>query len=236
MKNAPAPIRALVIDDEPPARERIAELLALHEGIVQEGEAEDVETALELCNSLKPDALFLDIEMGKANGFSLLERLPPPLPGIVFVTAHEDFSLRAFAVDAVDYLLKPIGPARFEQAIRKLERFCNSRCEELVVQGSGGPVILTPETITHIEADGNYTQVYCQGGTPLHVRRGIVQWMDLLPSGRFVRVHRSLIVNRKLVRNIRSLDRELGELFLDGAPAPVTLKRRALLRLRHLFG
>lgn len=104
-----------------------------------------------------------------------------------------------------------------------------------MIQVDSGSIMLPLHSITHIEADGNYTYVHQQGGESIYTRRGIQQWAELLPPERFVRVHRSLIVNRLLVKKVHSQTRELGELLLEGAALPVALTRRALQRIRRFL-
>lgn len=119
-----APIRAVVVDDEPAARDVVRTLLALHPRIVLVGEAGDGRGAVELVRRTRPDLLFLDIQMPDADGFSVLSELGDEVPrGVVFVTAHDEHAVRAFEVYALDYLLKPFGRPRFAAAVhRALER------------------------------------------------------------------------------------------------------------------
>lgn len=229
------PFRIMIVDDEAHARARVKELVEPYPEVTLVAAAASPEEALRLATELRPDALFLDIELGCLDGFALLQSLPEPRAEIVFVTAHEAFGTRAFSVDAVDYLLKPLGPARFAQAMRKLLRTLRQRQEEQLIPVDGGAIRLPLHAITHIEADGNYTIVYQRGDRSLHVRRGIQQWEEQLPADRFIRVHRSLIVNRSLVRMLRSRSREEGEIRLEGITAPLPLRRRALQRLRRFF-
>jgi two-component system LytT family response regulator len=117
-------VRALVVDDEPAGRQTITTFLAEHRGIEVVGEAKNGNQAVTLCRSLKPDLLFLDIQMPDLDGFGVLERLGADVPrGVVFVTAHDDHAVRAFEMHALDYVLKPFGRPRFTAAVgRALER------------------------------------------------------------------------------------------------------------------
>ncbi len=232
-------MRILLIDDEPPARERLATLLEAHPQVEVIGAAGQVAEALALCRTLQPDALFLDIEMGRHNGFWLLEQLPLPRPAVVFVTAHEQFAVPAFEVAAIDYLLKPVHPERLAVCLTRLAASVGAQFsggEEVVVtQWDGSFNVVALEAITHIQADENYTRLFTREGKMLYVRRGIQAWEAMLAPERFARVHRSLLVNLNAVAQVRSLSRDEGELTLHGHPAPLPLARRALQRLRRLM-
>jgi two-component system, LytTR family, response regulator len=129
-----APVRALVVDDEPAARDVITTLLAEHEQIVVVGEASNGKDAVQLVRQLRPDLLFLDIQMPDQNGFGVLDELGADVPrGVVFVTAHDEHAVRAFEMHALDYVLKPFGRPRFGAAVtRALERL--SALDALTVQ------------------------------------------------------------------------------------------------------
>src|SRR3954471_6920267 len=113
-------MKALIIDDERLARNELRRLLAAHADIEIVGEAVDVEDALAKIGVLKPDLLFLDVQMPGADGFSLLEQLEPPLPLVIFTTAYDEFAVKAFEFSALDYLLKPVDPNRLVAALEKL--------------------------------------------------------------------------------------------------------------------
>ena len=113
-------MKALLIDDERLARNELRRLLAAHKDIEIAGEAVDVEDALEKISALRPDLLCLDVQMPGADGFSLLERLEPPLPLVVFTTAYDEFAVKAFEFNALDYLLKPVDPSRLGASLEKL--------------------------------------------------------------------------------------------------------------------
>src|SRR3954467_5592291 len=113
-------MKALIIDDERLARNELRRLLAVQADIEIVGEAVDVEDALAKVAGLKPDLLFLDVQMPGADGFSLLEQLEPPLPRVIFTTAYDEFAVKAFDFSALDYLLKPVDPNRLVAALEKM--------------------------------------------------------------------------------------------------------------------
>ncbi len=230
-------MRVLIIDDEAPARELLVGMLGKHPQVCPVGEARSVPEAVALCEQLRPDALFLDIEMGELDGFALLERLAGPPPAVVFVTAHEAFAVPAFGVAAVDYLLKPVHPQRLAAAVEKLERhLCLAQPgQKLYLPTDSGVEAVGIDAITHICADENYTSLFVRGGPGFHLRRSMKTWQTILPASQFLRIHRSLLINRLAIAKINTHPGGEGELLLEGHPAPLPLTRRALQRLRRLL-
>ena len=240
----PARLRALLVDDEPPARELLRERLATHADRVEiVGEARSVAQAAELCERLRPDLLFLDIHMPREDGFALLPRLAAPLPEIIFVTAHDAFAVRAFEVNALDYLLKPVAPARLAAALARLGPPPASPAPAAAL-AAGDTVLLRSDqnlraapiaSLTHIEAEENYTRVHLADAPPMLIRRTLAEWESLLPSGLFARIDRSLLVNLRAVRALDTRSRDEALLHLAGRDSarPLVLARRASHRLRQ---
>ncbi len=228
-------MRVAIIDDEPPARARLRELLSAHPEVEIVGEAGSVEQAMELCERLKPEVLFLDIELGRLDGFALLEELPGERPALVFVTAHEEFALPAFNVEAVDYLLKPVPPERLKRALKRLELMLPGREEKVQIPLDSGLLAVGAREIACVQADQNYTHVHLRDGRTFYVRRGVQAWDDLLPDPHFARLHRSLVINLDAVRSLTAESRDTGLLELEGMNQAIPLARRALQRLRQLL-
>lgn len=237
-------LRALLIDDEPPAREMLRALLTAHAQRVEiVGEARSVAEAAALCERLHPDLLFLDIHLPKENGFALLPRLTPPLPEVIFVTAYDAFAVRAFEVNALDYLLKPVAPARLAGALDRVGPSRPAAATASAALTKADTVVLRSDqtfrttpvaNITHIEAEENYTRVHCSDASPILLRRTLSEWETTLPADIFVRIERSLLVNLRAVRALDTCSRDEAWLHLAGRdPAkPISLARRASLRLR----
>lgn len=235
-------LRVVLVDDEPPARELMRSLLGAHADRVEiVGEARSVADAAALCARLRPDLVFLDIHLPKEDGFALLPRLSPPLPEIIFVTAYDAFAVHAFEVNALDYLLKPVAPARLAAA---LDRLGPRQPETPVTLTETDTVFLRSDqsfrtapvaSISHIEAEENYTRVHSIDAPPMLIRRTLSEWETLLPPRLFSRIERSLLVNLRTIRTLDTRSRDEALLHLVGRDSakPIVLARRASLRLRQ---
>jgi two-component system LytT family response regulator len=237
-------LRALVVDDERLARKRLRDLLARHPEVEVVGEADGLESAREVAEALRPDLLFLDVELSPGSGFELLPLLSFR-PTTIFVTAYETFAVRAFEVAAFDYLLKPVEPERLARAIgrllldregseqaRAMER---PRAEDPVVLKDAGTVrIVELAKIAAIRAEGAYSRVLLSEAPAMTVLRGISEWERLLPAEDFARIDRSLIVRPALVRRIEAVSRDEAWVTLEGLASRLEVGRAASLRLRRL--
>lgn len=229
--------RTLIVDDEAPAREALRELLAAHPGIEIIGEAASAAEALSLHRKFQPDLLFLDVQMPKKDGFSLLPDLRP-VPDIIFTTAYDCFAVKAFEVNAVDFLVKPIRPDRLALALsrlsspqhRKVGRFAEDGHVILYSDLEARVVIATE--ITHIEAEGNYSRVHIANKGSMFVRRSMGEWQEQLPASVFARLGRSNILNLRAVRETSSLPNYCTQVLFEGSPAPLELGLFASRRLR----
>ena len=226
-------LRVMIIDDEPLARQGLRQMLDSLGEVEVCGEAESLQQAMDSFPALQPDGLFLDIEMPGGGGFELLSRLENP-PPVVFFTAHSEFAARAFDVQAVDYLLKPVRRERLRTALTRLR-------EAAVPYGEGdriclrtpGRTLVTPlEKIVLLEAEGDFTRVSVEGEPPILICQTLGSYENTLPSPPFQRLARSLIVNTARVESITSESGATGSVSLVGIPSPVALGRTALRRLR----
>jgi two-component system LytT family response regulator len=193
------PLRLLIVDDEPPARARLKRLLAALRGVQVVGEAEDGIAALALVEQLAPDALLLDVQMPEVGGLDVAASLPdlPGSPAVVFVTAFDRYALRAFDAAAVDYLLKPVDPARLQRSIDRLQQRRVTPQPAMpplppsrLVTGERGHVqVIETAHIVWMQAADNYVELHC--GARTHLMRRTLEGLlaDLGP--RFLRIHRS---------------------------------------------
>ena len=228
-----APIRALVVDDESLARRNLIILLRRDPDIGFVAECGSGLEAIEEIRRSKPDLVFLDVQMPECGGFDVLEQLGSDLPrAIIFVTAYDEYALRAFEAGALDYLLKPFDDARFSRALnRAKDRLALTMpqqplpAERLVVKNQGQVLFLNVSDIDWVEAAGYYACLHV--GSDTHVlRRSLLELERDLGDGKFIRIHRSIIVN---------LDRIHGLDLQDGGEYEVLLKSKVRLRVSRRF-
>ncbi len=224
-------IRALIIDDEPPARERIRHLLHHHPEIMVIGECRDGLEALNAIELNSPDLLFLDIQMPQLNGFELLAQLSVDTkPYVIFTTAYDQYALQAFEHHAMDYLLKPIDQQRFELAIKKIhtiikgqnadgfsqklksllgdyERNNSSSGKTFVIKDKGVRQVVRTDEIYWIEAEGNYVNMHCSDAAYLY-RCAMVEMERALANRHYLRIHRSLLINTAHLEKTHYLNNE----------------------------
>jgi two-component system, LytTR family, response regulator len=214
-------VRAAVIDDEPLAREHLIALLASEPDIEVVGEAGGASTAVQLIGATKPDVVFLDIEMPGGSGFEVLTTVAPThLPLVVFVTAYDAHAIRAFEVAAVDYLLKPVAERRFRAAVRRavdrvrsdagemgarlatlLEQLPRDANDRIPVKSASGVAFVNVGDIDWIDAADDEVRLHV--GDQTHALRETMAKVETRLPSRFVRIHRSVIVNTDRVREIQ---------------------------------
>ena len=228
-----APIRALVVDDESLARRNVTVLLRRDPDVGSVAECESGLEAIEAIRKSKPDLVFLDVQMPECGGFDVLELLGSDLPPtIIFVTAYDEYALRAFDAGALDYLLKPFDDARFGRALNrakeKLAHYTPSqpkRAERPVVKSRSQMLFLNAVDIDWIEAAGYYACVHV--GTDTHIiRRTLLELERDLGDERFIRIHRSIIVNLERIRGLE---------LQNGGEYDVVLKSSVRLQLSRRF-
>lgn len=248
-------IRVLIIDDEPLARDLVKKYLSDNPGIEILGECENGFDALKAIQELKPDLLLLDIQMPKIDGFELLEVLDPK-PEIIFTTAFDQYAIRAFELNAVDYLLKPFSKERLDQALdkakgrifaakdaspavsplQKLQQQVDDdrKTIERVVTRLGSKITVIPvEKIWYIEAADDYVMIWSELGN--HLKEKTMKYFEEhLPQGQFIRTHRSNIIN---ISQVLSLELYSKDSYLAIMKSGTRLKVSAegYKRLREKF-
>ena len=220
-------VKALIVDDEALARDRLRQLLQAYPEVEIAGECADGREAVACIQKISPDLVFLDVQMPELDGFGVLESLgDKPMPVIVFVTAHDKFALRAFEVHAVDYLLKPFDRVRFEAALRHAIEQVRNRSgsghnerqaalltevkssakahERLAVKSGGHISWVTLDEIDWIESADNYVELHV--GAKSHLLRETLNALETrLPPDRFVRISRSAMVNSRKVKELHRM-------------------------------
>jgi len=219
-------VRALIVDDEPLARRAIARFLGNETGVEVIGEFGDGESAVAAILDQKPDLVFLDIQMPEMDGFEVLDKIGAErMPVTIFVTAYDQFALRAFDANAIDYLLKPVAKKRFERSLARakqriagqhgqdemsrivssLQRLAAAQqyVDRIAVPVNGRILFVAAKEIDWIEAEGNYLHVHA--GNREHVlRQTLTDLEKQLNPGDFLRIHRSTIVNVRRIKEIRT--------------------------------
>jgi len=223
----------LIADDEPAARRGVRQLLAAFPDFAVAGECRDGREVLAALDTLKPDVLFLDIQMPEIDGFEVIRRRSSErMPAIVFLTAYDKFAIRAFDAEAHDYLVKPVTEARFALTMRRLTRRLGAvgagdRDPGLIVATARGRRVLLFREIDWIEAADNYARLWI-GGRSYLVRESLGQLEARVAPCGFARAHRQALVRLSGVRSIETNGR--GELLAElacGTSVPVSRRRRA---------
>ncbi|HKT85476.1 MAG TPA: LytTR family DNA-binding domain-containing protein [Novosphingobium sp.] len=208
----PAPLRTLIVDDEPLAVERMQVICARMEGITVVGTASDGEAALRLIDALDPDLVLLDLTMPEMDGLTVARMLAreADAPAVIFVTAHDEFAVEAFDLDAVDYVLKPVAPERLQRAIgrvtsrrdRPRSALASEWLEEFWVPHRSELVRIPVSNIQRIDAERDYVRLHVPGQSYLLLQT-ITRLEQKLDPARFIRIHRSCILRRDYVAGLR---------------------------------
>jgi two-component system LytT family response regulator len=232
-------MRLLIVDDERPARERLHRMLAQETGIAAIEEAVDGIDALAKIEAFRPDALFLDIQMPELSGLELAASLPQPAPLVVFVTAFDEYALRAFDANAIDYLLKPFDTPRLQRALARLRERMQAcaqaapipaiggehQVSNLLVPERGGTRVVPVADVQWIETADNYVVLHTAQGQPL-LRQTLTHLLAQL-GDRFVRCHRRAAVQVALIDRMVPLDKGDCELLLrSGLRVPCSRQYR----------
>lgn len=237
-------IRAVVIDDETMARETITEMVDLYCQDVQlVGEAEDVKSGIDLINKTNPDLLLLDIQLTDGTSFDILKQLRKNDFKVIFITAYEDYALKAIKFSALDYILKPIDPNELTEAIEKAKeslehKFTNVKLQALFNNmdhiGEGKKIVLKTANNVHLinlneiircQSDKNYTHFHIKNHETVVVSRTLKEYEDILTDYKFFRVHQSHLINLSHIKRYEKA--EGGYLVMsDDSVVPVSFRRK----------
>jgi two-component system LytT family response regulator len=253
----PRAIRALLVDDEPLARKRLRELLKDDSGTIVIGECSNGMETVAAVSELRPDLIFLDVQMPGMDGLAVSETLRgPQSPLVIFVTAYENYAVKAFDVQAVDYLLKPFDRARFTQALQRAkDRLREKRHDDvnrrildllseikdkpqyldrLVIKNNERVFVLKTDEIDWIEAEGNYVRVHFGSQSSL-IRETLSNLAAQLDPRKFPRIHRSRLVNIDHIQELQPWSHRDWRIILRGG-AELRLSRNYRDQLHQLLG
>ena len=238
-------IRTIIVDDETDSRSLLLKLLETycpHVAVV--GTAAGVDTALPLIREMSPDLVFLDIEMIHGNGFDLLNELVPLSFQVIFVTAFDEYAIKAFKYSAVDYLLKPVDIEELRSAVDKVSARMQDKVDlspirnllqnvgvmqlsqqKIAIPTINGLSFITMQDIIRFEAQGNYTAIYLSGGETLMATRNIKEYELVLPEAIFCRIHNSHIINLQKIQKYQK-GRGGHVIMEDGTAIEVAIRRR----------
>jgi two-component system, LytTR family, response regulator len=243
-------LRAVIVDDEELARRFLRELLSAHSEIEIVAECANGFEAVKAASDHSPDLLFLDVQMPKLDGFEVLE-LVDPGPAVIFVTAYDQYAMRAFDAHAVDYLLKPFTAERFERALERAKARLGERTlppptvaaearppaerpERIVVKDGPRVHVIPLDKLDYVEAQDDYVALHSVGKTYLK-QQPIASLETSLDPARFIRIHRSAIVNLERIARIEPYGKESRIAILqDGARLPIS--RSGYARLMEAMG
>ncbi len=243
------PVRVLIVDDEEPARSLLREILGAEPGVTIVGEAGNGFEAVRSASENPPDVAFLDIEMPKLNGFEVAELLPPEV-AVVFVTAYDQWALKAFEIHAADYVLKPYRAERLREALARARgrRIAGARAvnpvaisqsarpagrfaERIVVRDGPKVHVIPVDRVDCLEAQDDYVAVRSQGKKFLKVQT-LASLAETLDPARFLRVHRSYVVNLDRLRAIELYAKNSHvALLADGSRIPISREGHAKLKI-----
>ena len=234
--------KALIVDDERLARQKLRSMLAEFSNIEIIGEADSAVQAAEQIEKSTPNVIFLDIQMPRASGFDLLEQIETAAK-IIFVTAYDEYAIHAFEVNALNYLLKPVNPQRLAQTIERLADTAEKNIEkhfeyaDFILANSGRKSkFVKISSIKCVLAAGVYSEILTDENEKFLFLRPLIEWESRLPAKNFLRIHRSTIVNLEFIERIEKKFSQNQRIYLRETAEPLTFSRRYASQLKDKFG
>ena len=247
----PERLKAMIVEDEYLVRADLVLLLQSHSSVSVETEAETVEEAKAALARERYDVAFLDVQLRSGSGFDIIDAVPKST-AVIFISSYPQYAVRAFEVDALDYLVKPVTPERLAVALNRLtskkahetssgpscvhEARQTTKNDIIVVQCDDGKrIVALDQIVAVISVGGNYTSVHVMGNRSYTVRKTFKEWETILPQTRFVRIHRQSVVNMGYASALRKGDNGIWELGLLNFSEPLSVSRRALPELKSFL-
>lgn len=234
--------KALIVDDERLARARLRSMLADFPNLEIVGEADSVATAVKAIEKTNPEIIFLDIQMPHASGFDLLEKIHSDAK-VIFVTAYDEYAIRAFDVNALDYLLKPVSPQRLAQTIERLGQTAtaesagkNLEYDDFIFVNSGrNSKFIKVSSIKCILAADVYSEILTAEGEKFLLLKSLSEWENRLPAKNFLRIHRSTIINLEFIERVEKRFDYSQRIYLQGMTEAFAISRRYTAKLKDKF-
>lgn len=229
----------LIVDDERLARDEIRRHLETFPEVEVQGEAADIEEARRRVQELNPDLLFLDVQMPGGTGFDLLESLEQ-VPEIIFTTAYDQYAVKAFEINAIDYLVKPIRQERFARAMERVKsRLVTHPAEQphpsnIFVREGERCYLIRLEEIQYMESSGNYARIFFSNKKVL-IKRSLNQLIQQLPADTFVRLNRNVIIHTNYIEKIKPLADGRLQVYLKAGPDFTVSARQSAILKKGLF-
>jgi len=234
-------LKALIVDDEELARSDLHALLLKIPSIEIVGEANSVKTAIEAIEKVSPDVIFLDIQFPRETGFDLLEKIDTKAK-IIFVTAFDKYAIRAFEVNALDYLIKPVDPERLTLTIERLESNSDSTEKKLTdfnytdsifIEHGNSFYFVKIDSIIMISAAAAYTEIITSKGLRVIAHKSMKEWEIRLPQNSFIRIHRSTIINIDYIEKMDKWFNYSYRIYLKNNEKPISISRRYISAIRE---
>lgn len=235
--------KAIIVDDEKLARIDLKDVLKSFEEFEIVGEANSLHSAEVIIKKLHPDVVFLDIQLRGESGFDLLDKIDQEL-NFIFVTAYDKYAIRAFDVNAIDYLLKPVSEKRIQQTVAKLNHNVHKEPEGLhkldysdvmYLMFNNKYRFLKVNSILAITSNADYTEIYTTDKTHLITRKTMKEWETRLPENHFCRIHRETIVNLAYISKLDDGLSHTHKVYLEGFDRPFLISRRYSAKIKEKF-
>lgn len=236
-------IRAIVIEDSRLARKELIGLLHQMPQVEVVGEADSVDDGLAIINSLSPELVFMDIHLSGGSAFDILSA-SQRIPAIIFTTAYDNYALKSFEYNTLDYLMKPISQEKLDRAVQKAEIFLKKNViagasnqleaeDKLLIKDRHTSWLPSVNEIRFFESKGNYTQVYFGTHSPL-LQKSLQQLMSMLADGQFIKINRSQLVNVIFIKEIKK--NQAGKMFVRlSTGEELSVSRRQMFRIRMQY-
>ncbi len=240
-------MKAIIVDDEQFVREDLKEMLLLHKDIEIIGEAETIDAAIVLLEHNEPDLIFLDIQLRGGSSFNLVPHIKPSIQ-IIFFTAHDEFAVRAFEVNALDFLLKPVISERLTASLDRARSHLQvsgtdsssqaqfKETDQVFIKTENEQRFIPVKSIIAVTTEGgNYTTLIRNDGNNLLTRRSIKEWENNLPDNTFIKIHRSTIINLKKLKRLVTQKDGKCLVYVSGREEPFEASRREAPKVIEYF-